>query len=380
MSDGFTFVFTVSPTGPEEPRRVVQQPAANDAVLEGRRDLLLAGGSREVRLAGGLADPRIGERLEAVHVIPARRDAEAIDAVLVVARVAEPLADRDVDAADRVDERDEPAEVDLRPAGDPDAQQLTDGRREHRLTTLGARELAGMPAHVRGKAVELRFEQAAIGQGHVDEVTRDRHQRDGLPDRIERRHDHRVGQGRVPADAESIPMSSTFTRCAVGAADDGGGVSSGATAARQQVEVVVVRGDGRRCRIDRRHPRLAIICLRRLEDRGRCIVRHEREIADVALRDDDDRERQDHATAVIGVLLSAAMRPTARTAISRQPRTTAWSASSPPRTAGSNRRAARTVDGVVSATAMPTSRATAIGPRTARPIAADRRRRGQARG
>ena len=60
----------------QEPDRVVQEAAVHDRVADAGEDLLLARGAGEVALAGGLANPRVGERLLAVEVMPPGRDRE----------------------------------------------------------------------------------------------------------------------------------------------------------------------------------------------------------------------------------------------------------------------------------------------------------------
>ena len=62
-----------------------------------------------------------------------------------------------------------------------------------------------MVAGERDEAIDLAAEPAAVGQRHVDHVTRDRDHRHGLGDRVERCHDHRVRQVRVPADPSIDP-------------------------------------------------------------------------------------------------------------------------------------------------------------------------------
>ena len=64
-----------------------------------------------------------------------------------------------------------------------------------------ARVVARVPADVGHEPVDLGAECAALGQRRVDHVARDRHHRHGLGDRVEAGDDHRVGRGRVPADA-----------------------------------------------------------------------------------------------------------------------------------------------------------------------------------
>ena len=72
-------VLIVSPTPTQELARVLQEPAADDPVAQGRDDLLLAGLAGEVALAGRLADARVREGVLAVEVVRPGRDVEALD-------------------------------------------------------------------------------------------------------------------------------------------------------------------------------------------------------------------------------------------------------------------------------------------------------------
>ena len=48
------------------------------------------------------------------------------------------------------------------------------------------------------QGVELRPELVSVAERHIDQVARDRDQRYGLPDRVDRSHDHRVRERRRP--------------------------------------------------------------------------------------------------------------------------------------------------------------------------------------
>ena len=69
-----------------------------------------------------------------------------------------------------------------------------------------------MPAGVAHEPVDLAAVLPPVGQGHVDHVARDRRHRDRLRDRVERHHDHRVGQRRRPARRPSPCRSAARSR------------------------------------------------------------------------------------------------------------------------------------------------------------------------
>ena len=56
-----------------------------------------------------------------------------------------------------------------------------------------------MTVRVRHEGIELRTVFVPVAERHVDEVTRQGHERGGLPDRVERDDHHRVGQDRRPS-------------------------------------------------------------------------------------------------------------------------------------------------------------------------------------
>ncbi len=98
-------------------------------VAQGDEDLLLAPGPGEVALAARLAGAGIGERVDAVEVVPSGLDRPPLAAaqqIPVVGRVVEPLLDRDVDATDGIDHLDEARELHPRVVMDVDAEQRTE--------------------------------------------------------------------------------------------------------------------------------------------------------------------------------------------------------------------------------------------------------------
>ena len=77
-------------------------------------------------------------------MVPAGRDREAArEAVFVVGRVAEAGGDVDVDAAERVDDADEPAEVDLGEVVDLEVEERAERAHQHVVPgAVAAREVA----------------------------------------------------------------------------------------------------------------------------------------------------------------------------------------------------------------------------------------------
>ena len=192
-----------------------RKPPLTELVADAREDLLLSPGAREVRFAGCLAHAGVGQGGLAVEMVAAGGDREAaLEAAVRVGRVAEAVGDVDIDAAESVDDRDEAGQVDDGVIVDAQAEERAQGALEDvDATAVGALELARMVPCVGGQGIDLAPEGPAVGQGHVDHVTRDRDHRDRPADRIEGGHDHGVGQVRAPAGAESTPTSRTLTRC-----------------------------------------------------------------------------------------------------------------------------------------------------------------------
>ncbi len=107
-----------------------QRPILGHGIAQREQDLLLSAGPGEVALARALAGSRIGEGIDPTEVVLPGLDAPAGVRVAEarVVGIGEAVLHRDVDPADRVDDVDEPVEVDAGVVVDVDPEQRTDGR------------------------------------------------------------------------------------------------------------------------------------------------------------------------------------------------------------------------------------------------------------
>ena len=192
-------------------------PPVVTLVAQRDEDLLLARLAGEVALAERLARPGVGERVHAVEVMRPGGDREprhAAGPVAVVLRVVEVPRHVDVHAADGVDHLDEAARSRARVVVDRDPEQRPDASCSVRIPPL--REVLRVAVRVGHQAVELGAVTFAVAERRVDEVARDRDERDRVADRVERGDHHRVGQVASAAGlASRSPMSRTLIRSPV---------------------------------------------------------------------------------------------------------------------------------------------------------------------
>ena len=181
---------------------------ARDQVLgvrlltERQQDSLLALAAIEVRRA--VARSGVLQRLVAVHVLDPARDIDPLELPLVARVVVVGDGDLDVDrdAADRIDDRSEPVEIDLDEVLDVEPVEVADDRLEAVVATglvvpgKQVRSIADSLEPAVDLAREGRTEQALGGtrrHRHVDGVARQAEHRDLLGHRVDRDDDQRVG-------------------------------------------------------------------------------------------------------------------------------------------------------------------------------------------